>query len=258
MREKKVPFLNILINNLTMEEAIESVRRHLSEKRKMFVVYANSDVIVKAEKDAKLRTAINSADLVLADGMPLVWISRFYKRPLKERIAGSDMVPGICEMAWKEGYSLFLLGGQRGVPEAAADNLTRLFPGITIKGVYSPPMGFEKDQKEVELIRKKVSDSGAEILIVCFGCPKQENFIYENREYYGALVSVCAGATIDFLAGRIRRCPKWMAKAGLEWFYRFLKEPKRLFKRYFIDDMYIFYIALKYRFNSKENNIDAL
>ena len=245
--KRKFSFSDLPIDDLTMDEAIESVRQHLERKESMFVVYVNSDVAVKAEKDEKLKRAIRSADMILADGMPLVWISRFYRQPLRQRVAGADMVPRICEMAWREQYGLFLLGGREGVPEAAAPNLKKRFPGIKINGVYSPPEGFEENEEELQTIRDKIQDSKAEILIVCFGCPKQENFIYENRKSYGALISVCAGATIDFLAGRVKRCPPWMGRLGLEWLYRFLKEPRRLFKRYFIDDMYIFYLAIKHR-----------
>ena len=114
-------------------------------------------------------------------------------------------------------------------------------------GTYSPPLGFENDANEINIINQKISAASPDIVIACFGCPKQEKWVYENYKKYNAAVSICAGATVDFLAGSVKRAPKWMSEYGLEWFYRFLKEPKRLFKRYFIDDIKIFRLTLKYR-----------
>ena len=114
-------------------------------------------------------------------------------------------------------------------------------------GNYAPPFGFEKDEEELAKINKMISDVHPDLLITCFGCPKQEKFIYENYQKYDALVSICAGATVDFLAGNIKRAPKWMSKCGLEGLYRFFKEPKKLFKRYFVDDVKIIKLIWKYR-----------
>ena len=119
-------------------------------------------------------------------------------------------------------------------------------PGIQIVGTYAPPFGFEKDEKELDKINQMISDVHPDLLIACLGCPKQEKWIYENIAKYGAKVSVCAGATVDFLAGNVKRAPKWMSEHGFEWFYRFLQEPKRMFKRYFIDDFAIIRLVFKY------------
>ena len=108
-------------------------------------------------------------------------------------------------------------------------------------------MQFEKDKEELSKIKKMIAEASPEILIVCFGCPKQEKFIYEHSREYGALLSICAGATVDFLAGTVKRCPRWISSIGMEWFYRFLKEPRRLFKRYFVDDLRILAMVFKYR-----------
>ena len=120
-------------------------------------------------------------------------------------------------------------------------------PGINIVGTYAPPIGFEKDTDELEKINSLISEAAPDILVSCFGCPKQEKWIYENYQNYNATVSVCAGATVDFLAGNVKRAPKWMSEHGLEWFYRFLCEPKRLFKRYFVNDVKILRLMWKYR-----------
>ena len=118
---------------------------------------------------------------------------------------------------------------------------------IQIVGTYAPPLGFEKDEKELDKINQMISEVHPALLIACFGCPKQEKWIYENISKYDAKVSVCAGATVDFLAGNVNRAPRWMSEHGLEWFYRFLQEPKRMFKRYFVDDVKIVGLIKKYR-----------
>ena len=212
----------------------------------------NSDVIAKAERDSYLGKIVKSADLALTDGMPLIWISRLHGRAIREKVSGSDLVPRLCELAAQKGFRIFLLGGETGVPEMAAANLCRAFPDVRIVGTDSPPVGFEREEKELARIREKISAVHPDILLCCLGCPKQERFVYENSALYDATVSICAGATMDFLAGRVKRCPGWMSAWGLEWFYRFLKEPRRLFKRYFVDDMQIFRMALAYWPRSRE------
>ena len=120
-------------------------------------------------------------------------------------------------------------------------------PGIKIVGTYAPPFNFEKDRMELEKMNQIITDAHPDLLIVCFGCPKQERWIYENYNKYNAKISISAGATVDFLANHVTRAPLWMSEYGLEWFYRFLQEPKRLFKRYFVDDIQILKIIWKYR-----------
>lgn len=244
---EKVQLLNTYVNNLIMKDVISEIEHMVTAKKKSYIVAVNVDVIIKIEKDPYLKKISDDADLTLVDGMPLIWISRLYKRPIIEKVSGSDLVPEICEIASKKGYTMFLLGGKDGVAEKAKENLERMYPGINIVGTYAPPFGFEKSQLEIQKTNKIISAYKPDLLIVCFGCPKQEKWIYENINKYDATVSICAGATIDFLAGNIKRAPKWMSEHGLEWFYRFLKEPGRMFKRYFIDDINIFWLTIKYR-----------
>ena len=150
-------------------------------------------------------------------------------------------------MAAQMGYSIFIIGGAEGIADRAKENLERDLPGIRIAGTYAPPYGFEKDEAELCRINEMISDVHPDIVIACFGCPKQEKWIYENYQKYDGIVSICAGATVDFLAGNVKRAPRWMSEHGLEWFYRFLQEPKRMFKRYFIDDVKILGLIWKYR-----------
>lgn len=244
---KKQQFLNTYINNLTMQEALDNIEEMIKSKNKSYIVAVNVDVIMKIESDSKLKEISDNADLTLVDGKPLIWISKIKKQPIKEKISGSDLVPKVCELASKKGYSIFILGGKAGIADKAKSELENKYSNINIVGTYSPPMGFESDKKELNKINKMISTAHPDLLIVCFGCPKQEKWIYDNIDKYNAKVSICAGATVDFLAGNVKRAPKWMSEHGLEWFYRFLQEPKRLFKRYFIDDIKIIKLIKKYK-----------
>lgn len=247
MMNEKQPLLNTYANNLSMIEALSIIEGMIEKKKKSYIVAINVDVIIKIEKDKYLKKITDEADMVLVDGKPLIWISRIYNRPIKEKISGSDLVPLLCNLAAQKGYSIYILGGKEGVADEAKENLEKKHPGIKVVGTYAPPIGFETNENELKIINHKISAANPDILIACFGCPKQEKFIYENYNKYNSTISICAGATVDFLAGNVKRSPKWMSDCGLEWFYRFLQEPKRMFKRYFIDDVKILGLIWRYR-----------
>lgn len=244
---KKQPLLNTFVNNMDMEETIQTIDSFIQQKKRSYIVAINVDVVIKIEQDAYLKRITDQADMVLVDGKPLIWISKLHKRPVKAKISGSDLVPKLCEKADGKGYTIFIIGGKDGIAEQAKRKLEKQLSGIKIVGTYAPPYGFEKDKNELDKINQMISDVHPDLLIGCFGCPKQEKWIYENYKKYDATVSVCAGATVDFLAGNIRRAPGWMSDHGLEWFYRFTQEPKRMFKRYFVDDIKIVSLMWKYR-----------
>lgn len=244
---KKQPLLNTFVNNMDMEETIQTIDSFIQQKKRSYIVAINVDVVIKIEQDAYLKRITDQADMVLVDGKPLIWISKLHKRPVKAKISGSDLVPKLCEKAAEKGYTIFIIGGKDGIAEQAKRKLEKQLSGIKIVGTYAPPYGFEKDKNELDKINQMISDVHPDLLIGCFGCPKQEKWIYENYKKYDATVSVCAGATVDFLAGNIRRAPGWMSDHGLEWFYRFTQEPKRMFKRYFVDDKKIVSLMWKYR-----------
>lgn len=230
-----------------MDEALHEIDRLIEGGKKNYIVAINVDVVMKIEEDVYLKKITDNADMVLVDGKPLIWISKLHKTPVKAKISGSDLVPLLCERAANKGYSIFIIGGKEGIAEKAASRLKNQYSDIKIVGTYAPPVGFENDLEELDKINQMISEISPDLLIACFGCPKQEKWIYENYKKYNARVSICAGATVDFLAGNIKRAPKWMSNHGLEWFYRFLQEPKRMFKRYFIDDVKIAKLILKYR-----------
>lgn len=244
---EKQPLLNTFVNNVDMKEAINAIEKMIIEGGKHYIVAINVDVIVKLEDDIYLKEITDNADMVLVDGQPLVWIAKWHKQPVKAKISGSDLVPVLCKKAADKNYTIFIIGGKNGIADKAKKNLEEKYPCIKIVGTYSPPLGFEKDNIELDKINKIINKAHPDLLIVCFGCPKQEKWIYENYKNYNAKISICAGATVDFLAGNISRAPRWMSNYGLEWFYRFLKEPKRMFRRYFIEDMKILRLVRKYR-----------
>ena len=249
---EKQALLNTYINNVTMPETIAAIEQMIEADKKSYVVAINVDVVMKIEEDSYLKKVVDNADMVLVDGKPLVWISKLHGKPLKAKFSGSDLVPLLCEVAAEKGYKIFIIGGKDGIAEQAKEKLENRLPKIKIVGTYAPPFGFEKNESELDKINQMISEAHPDLLIACFGCPKQEKWIYENIEKYNAKVSVCAGATVDFLAGNVKRAPRWMSDHGLEWFYRFTQEPKRMFKRYFVDDTKIVKLIFKYAKKGEE------
>lgn len=247
MKQYRMKFLNTYVDNLTMNEAINQINNFIKSNKYHYVITPNVDHIVKLESDQHFRKVYDSADLILTDGKPLIWISKYLKTPIKEKVSGSDLFPKICEMASRKKYKVFLLGAAEGVAQKAAENLEQKYEGLNVVGVYSPPYGFEKSDSEINNIISIINRCKPDILAVGLGAPKQEKFIYEYKDELKVPVSLAIGASIDFEAGNIKRAPKWMQKLGLEWFYRLIKEPKRMFKRYLIDDMRIIKVIFKYK-----------
>lgn len=244
---KRMSFMNAYLDNVTKAEAIDHIERCIAERKISHVVTPNVDQIVRIEKDSYFKEICEHAELLLADGHPLIWIAKWYGTPIREKISGSDLVPALCEVAADKGYSIFLLGAAPGVAQKAAGKLQQRLPSLKIVGTYSPPQGFENDEAEKSRINQMLLESHADMLFVGMGVPKQDIFIYENMDKYQIPMSFSIGGTIDFIAGEQRRAPKWMSDHGMEWLYRFFQDPKRMFKRYFMNDMKIIRLAYKYR-----------
>lgn len=246
---ERIYLLNTEIDNLSMQETLLEIDRIIQEEQEAYVVTPNVDHIVQLETNVELQKAYQNARLRITDGKPLIWISKLYKTPIKEKISGSDLFPQLCELAAEKGYQMFFLGAAEGIAAKAAANLQRRYPGLQVTGTYSPPVGFENDSNEMIKIEEMVRSANPHILIVGLGCPKQEIFMYRNSKRLGVPISLGLGASFDFEAGNIRRAPKWMADHGLEWLFRITQDPKRLFKRYMVDDMKIISLLWKYRNN---------
>lgn len=243
----RMRLMNTEIDNLTMDETLDAIDSLIKEDNCSYVVTPNVDHIVQLEKDEELKRVYENASLILTDGKPLIWISNWYKTPIKEKISGSDLFPRVCELAAKKGYTMYLLGAAEGVADKAAKNLMDKYKGLNIVGTYSPPFGFEKDKVELKKFERQIQEVHPDILIVGLGCPKQEKYMYHHCKELDVPISFGLGASIDFEAGNIKRAPRWMSEHGLEWLYRITQDPKRLAKRYLVDDMKIISIARKYR-----------
>lgn len=247
----RISFLNTHIDNLTLDEALNKVNSLIKQKNPSYVVTPNLDHIIMIETDLEFKKIYENADLILTDGKPLIWISKILKTPIKEKISGSDFFPRMCELAANKGYSIYILGAEEGVGQKAANNLQKRYHNLKISGIYSPKVGFEKDDNELELIKEMIHKAKPDILAVSLGSPKGEKFIYHHLNEYGVPLSISIGATIDFEAGKIKRAPKWMSSIGFEWLFRITQDPKRLIKRYWNDATKILPIIKKYRDKAK-------
>ena len=238
--------MNTYVDNLTMDEAVEQIELLINRRSNSFVVTPNVDHIVLLEEDAQFKEIYEHADLILTDGQPLIWISKYKKTPIVEKVSGSDLLPELCCMAAQKGYSLFILGAAGGVAKKAAKELTEKYSGLQVVGTYSPDYGFENDPQSIDNIIETVSDLKPDILIVALGSPKGEKFIYRFRDRLNVPISLSLGAAVDFASGNVKRAPKWMSNCGLEWLYRMTKEPKRLAGRYWHDFKAVWPIVRKY------------
>ena len=243
----RIEFLNTYIDNLTASEAKNAVDSLIQAGGNHYVVTPNSDIVVKMQDDTELKEICDKADLILTDGQIVVKLSRYLGNPIKERVCMTDFVWDVFDLAIKKDYRVFLFGGKEDVLFKATENIKKRLPELNIVDSYSPPFGFEKNEEMLEEANRRIKASDADILIVFLGCPKQEKFIYQNKDKYQVPISITMGGCVDFIAGKVKRAPLWMQNIGLEWFYRFLQEPKRMFRRYFVDDIRIFELARKYQ-----------
>jgi len=231
----RVDLFGVAIDAVRMDEAVREVMSWIDEPSPAcrYVVTPNADHTVMLQEHEGLRQAYLHADMVLADGFPVILASRLLGRRLPERVAGSDLVPALFEAADpKRPLRIFLLGAAAGVAERAAERIDTTWPGVAVVDTYSPPFGFEHDDAEQDSIFARVHAARPDILVLGLGAPKQELWVYKHRHALKAPVALCVGATIDFLAGERSRAPKWLQRMHLEWFYRMLGEPRRLFWRY--------------------------
>lgn len=226
-----IAILGVPIDNVTTQETVDLIRQMVASRKPHYLVTANVDFLVQALQDVELRRILFEAHLVLCDGTPLVWTSRLLGNPLPERVAGSDLVPLLMHVAAREQFRVFFLGGSTDTTECAISKLKAQLPSLQVAGHYSPPFNplLEMDHAEM---KRRIQLAKPDLLFVAFGCPKQEKWMAMHYASLGVPVSIGVGGTIDFLAGRLARAPKWMQQTGLEWTFRLAQEPRRLLKRY--------------------------
>ena len=251
---KKSYLFGIQIDAFRMQDAVQELRRWVSESRPesgcRYVLTPNVDHAVLLSENRDFRSAYENAHLVLADGHPIVWASRMLGQPLPERVAGSELVPCLFDSFKQSGQMrVFLLGAAEGVAARAASRMKEQWPNVETVGIYSPPLGFEKDDDETNYILGRIALTRPDVVVVGLGAPKQELWVHQNAELLDAKVALCVGATIDFLAGEKKRAPVWMQRSGFEWLHRMLSEPKRLARRYARDAIIFPRLVMKQMFS---------
>lgn len=231
----------------TYARTLDRVGELIAARTPSFFITANLNYAMVSDADPRLQALNEKAAFIVADGMPLVWWSRLGKRRLPERVAGSDLIYGLCERAARHGHRVYLLGAGPGIADQAAANLRARYPAIQIVGVECPPFRTltAAEQREQE---DRIRAAKPDLLFVAFGQPKGEFWIVDHMERLGVPVMVQVGASLDFVAGLMKRSPKWMQKTGTEWIYRMAQEPKRLVGRYWANAAFLLKAVFASRF----------
>lgn len=230
--KQKVDILGVYVSPLTYKSTLEHITHLISDRKQGYICVAAVHLVMECQKNQMLRNGVNRATLVTPDGMPLVWIIRRngYKT---DRVYGPDLTLYVCQMAALKHYRVYLLGGSRGESRLLQEILEKTYPNLNIVGTYDTPVRPVSENENQQILRK-INTSKAHIVFVGMGCPNQELWMIENRKYCNAPVLIGVGAAFDFITDKVRQAPKWMQESGLEWFYRFLQDPRRLWYRYFV------------------------
>ncbi|MEA5573195.1 WecB/TagA/CpsF family glycosyltransferase [Calothrix sp. UHCC 0171] len=242
----RVNICGINIDKYSFEQVTEAIAHHVITNRKpKYVVTPNAQHIVTLQRDARFREIYRKAFLVVPDGVPLLWAAKLLNTPLSGRVNGTDLFEELCKLSADRGLKVFLLGGRPLAAEKATQILKRKYPNLKIVGAYCPPYGFESDIRELQQINSTIQAAVPDILFVGLGAPKQEYWIYDNYQQLGVPVSIGIGVSFELVAGMVKRAPKLMQKSGLEWFFRLLAEPRRLWQRYFFGNAIFILLVLK-------------
>jgi N-acetylglucosaminyldiphosphoundecaprenol N-acetyl-beta-D-mannosaminyltransferase len=226
-----VVILGLPFHCVTFDEAVAWARQRILARQPGYIATVNMDFVMQAWRDPELQRILLEADLVVADGIPIVWLSGLLGPRLPARVTGSDMVPLLAEMARDNGFSLFHLGGAPGVAEKAAEVLCRRFPGLRLAGCYAPPWSDFLDMNHAEILGR-LETAKPDLLLVAFGAPKQEKWVNMHLRNWQVPLAIGVGGTLDFLAGRQKRAPRIVQRLALEWVWRMCSDPRRLARRY--------------------------
>lgn len=252
--KERVELLGVEIDNVSKAEALERIRAMLRAQTPHQIVTPAIEQVILARRDPEFRALLQAADLVVPDGMPLIFASRLSGSPLRERITGVDLMPDVCALAQQEGGRVFLLGGEPGVAEEAAQCLQHRIPGLQIAGTYCPPFGFENDLQAHQAAIDAVRAARPDVLLVALGCPKQEKWIHNNKDALGVPVMIGVGGAFNFITGREKRAPDWLQRLGLEGVYRLFQRPRDIWKRIMINAPYFVVLLadlLTYRYQKR-------
>jgi N-acetylglucosaminyldiphosphoundecaprenol N-acetyl-beta-D-mannosaminyltransferase len=246
-----VDILGITVSPILTEEILTRIEQTIREGGTLTIYPVNVNVVMKSRTDPEFRETLNASDIATSDGVPIVWASKFMGGTLKEKKTGWILFENICKTAAENGYRLFFLGGAPGIPERAARTLKKSYPGLSVSGVYSPPWGFESNPEENHKIVELINEATPHIVFVGLGAPKQEKWIRQHMGETRANVFMAVGGSFDFFSGKIRRPPLFVVRIGLGWVWRILQEPRRLWRRYLIEDSPFLYHILRERFSPR-------
>ena len=238
---ERIEMMGCQIDNLSMEETLGRVEQFIASGRPHQHVVVNVDKLVKASRDAELRQIINDCALINVDGMPVVWASRLLGKPLKARVAGVDLFEALMQRASTKQWRVFLLGAREEVVSGVKSLYETKYPGLVVAGYRN---GYWKADEEPAVV-EQIKAAQADLLFVAISSPKKEQFLGQYQAEMKIPFAMGVGGTFDVAVGKVKRAPLWMQNNGLEWFYRFLQEPRRMFKRYFIDDISFFWLLAK-------------
>jgi N-acetylglucosaminyldiphosphoundecaprenol N-acetyl-beta-D-mannosaminyltransferase len=256
--EITVKILGVRVDAVQIPDVIAQMEEWIRERNTCrYIAVTGMHGVTEAQHDARFKTILNSAALVVPDGMPLVWLSRLRGRGLKRRVYGPELMLRFCEETVRRGYRHFLYGGAAGVPEKLAETLASRFPGVEVAGTYSPPFRPLTEEEDAQIVAS-IRQAAPDVLWVGLSTPKQERWMHEHRERLNVPVLVGVGAAFDINSGRIRQAPRWMREHGLEWLFRLLQEPRRLWRRYLLGgSQFLFYVGLELlglkKFDSEES-----
>jgi N-acetylglucosaminyldiphosphoundecaprenol N-acetyl-beta-D-mannosaminyltransferase len=251
----KLNIAGVDFSNLNVDELTAQVNEYIGRQDKVQVCFVPTNSVMAAHHNDEVKSVYNKAALVICDGVPIRWASLFLGIPLKERITGFDFFPMFIEECIKKQYSVFFMGAAPGVVESLVEHYALVSPGLKISGYYCPPMATRFSNDENEKMIAMINNSKADVLFVSLTAPKQDIWIQEHLHQLNIKVAMGVGAAFNSVIGNIKRAPKWVQQAGLEWFYRFLQEPGRLFKRYFVEaPPFIPLVVKQYLQNKKQSN----
>jgi len=245
---ERIRFLNTAIDDLSMEETVGKVAEAVREDRQIHHTVVNAGKIVSLQRDLQLRESVNKSDIINADGQAVVWASRILGIPLKERVAGIDLFIHLLDWAYYNKVKVYLLGAEPKVIKEMADRLSLKYSHELIAGYHH---GYFKKEEEKEIV-ENIVNSGAHFLFVAMSSPRKEIFLYRYRKKLTKLNFIMGvGGSFDVLAGKVKRAPVWMQKSGFEWFYRFLQEPKRMWKRYLIGNIKFIFLVIREKWRNR-------
>ncbi len=244
MEPETIELSGMRLARVSSDELLDHIFSSLAEGLGGWVVTANLDILRRHAISPEARLLYDAADLIVADGMPLVWASRIQGQPLPERVAGSSLTPLLAERAAREKRTLYLLGGDPGAARGAQDELERRYPGLVICGCSSPWVSCPVTDEEMEPVLQELRDKSPDIILVALGSPKQEHVSRHIRRHLPGAWVMGVGISLSFIAGQVQRAPLLMQKAGLEWAHRLLQEPRRLARRYLLEDVPFAFVLL--------------